>query len=630
MASRFHAWGGLSGEARPNGRVTHAGVAAVEAALKAHGSVHQSGQDWQCPAHDDKRASLGVLLGDSGKVLLNCAAGCTPQKIVKALGLHMSDLFPAEAARHYDYTDAEGRPLFRVTRRADKGFSQGAIKPDGSVKTGAGAMAGVPRVLYRLPAVLAAAFDGKIVYVVEGEKDVENLEKLGEVATTNPGGGGTGKWLDEYSQSLVGARVVVIVDRDLTGYKHAQEIVASLRTHTVRCRIMAPVPTTEHADVSDHIEAGLSIADLVSLTDEDLERLISGQNGDEDRWPWRTGADLGKPVKPMRWLVQGLWAANSHGVVAGEEKTLKSYVVTAIAVAIAAGVPALGRWAVPEPGPVLMLVGEGGELPFQRRIQRIAEAYAVDITKLPIYATSSLAPMDSREFRDNMAYMLDEVKPKLTILDPTYAYHPHDIDASNLYARGPVLAALAALITDAGSALMSLDHFNKTGNGVNLARISMAGTKEWADSWILQEHIAPPDLIEGRFKLGLTIGSRQWGGREHVVEFNVGALSEETGEFEGDISWLVEDRQFSVAPSSDNKAAVAIRTTLIDHDPYTLTRTQLRRAVGGNRDGFDKAFALMVKDGELTVAMKPADEGGKPVVRERIKYEQFMPMSAEE
>ncbi len=143
----------------------------------------------------------------------------------------MSDLFPAEAARHYDYTDAEGRPLFRVTRRADKGFSQGAIRPDGSVKTGAGAMSGVPRVLYRLPEVIAAVASGHLIYVVEGEKDVLALEKLGEIATTNPGGGGTGKWLDEYSEVLRGAAVVVVADRDLTGYKHARDVAASLRAH---------------------------------------------------------------------------------------------------------------------------------------------------------------------------------------------------------------------------------------------------------------------------------------------------------------------------------------------------------------------------------------------------------------
>ncbi len=56
-------------------RASLAGVALVEAALRKHRSTNVIGQDWHCPAHDDEHASLGVTVGDSGKVLLNCAAG---------------------------------------------------------------------------------------------------------------------------------------------------------------------------------------------------------------------------------------------------------------------------------------------------------------------------------------------------------------------------------------------------------------------------------------------------------------------------------------------------------------------------------------------------------------------------
>lgn len=61
--------------------------------------VKKCGQGWSacCPAHDDKQPSLTVGVGDDGKVLLNChrANGCPVEKIVAALGMQMSDLFPA-------------------------------------------------------------------------------------------------------------------------------------------------------------------------------------------------------------------------------------------------------------------------------------------------------------------------------------------------------------------------------------------------------------------------------------------------------------------------------------------------------------------------------------------------------
>ena len=52
------------------------------------------------------------------------------------------------------------------------------------------------RVLYRLPDVAAAVRQGRVVFVVEGEKDADALARLGLAATTNVGG--AGKWRAEY------------------------------------------------------------------------------------------------------------------------------------------------------------------------------------------------------------------------------------------------------------------------------------------------------------------------------------------------------------------------------------------------------------------------------------------------
>ncbi len=54
-----------------------------------------SGAGWvaRCPAHGDREASLSIGQGDDGKILVNCFAGCDPERIVEALGLTMADLF---------------------------------------------------------------------------------------------------------------------------------------------------------------------------------------------------------------------------------------------------------------------------------------------------------------------------------------------------------------------------------------------------------------------------------------------------------------------------------------------------------------------------------------------------------
>ena len=63
-----------------------------------HASAH-------CPAHDDRRASLEVDVGQDGIVLMHCFAHCDTKAVVAVIGLEMSDLFPASppprlTARH--------------------------------------------------------------------------------------------------------------------------------------------------------------------------------------------------------------------------------------------------------------------------------------------------------------------------------------------------------------------------------------------------------------------------------------------------------------------------------------------------------------------------------------------------
>lgn len=52
----------------------------------------------QCPAHDDRSASLSIKEANDGRVLLNCFAGCEVTAICDSLGLLLSDLFERSAA----------------------------------------------------------------------------------------------------------------------------------------------------------------------------------------------------------------------------------------------------------------------------------------------------------------------------------------------------------------------------------------------------------------------------------------------------------------------------------------------------------------------------------------------------
>ena len=93
----------------------------------------------------------------------------------------------------YDYTDADGKLFFQSCRFEPKKFKARRGPDDPECKLG---IKGVRRVLYRLPEVSKA----QLVCIAEGEKDCDNLAKLGFVSTTNPFG--AGKWRNDYSRRV--------------------------------------------------------------------------------------------------------------------------------------------------------------------------------------------------------------------------------------------------------------------------------------------------------------------------------------------------------------------------------------------------------------------------------------------
>lgn len=68
---------------------------AARRVLDALENVKRSGSGWtaRCPVHDDRRSSLSVGVGQDGRVLLYCHAGCAWLDILGALRLETRDLF---------------------------------------------------------------------------------------------------------------------------------------------------------------------------------------------------------------------------------------------------------------------------------------------------------------------------------------------------------------------------------------------------------------------------------------------------------------------------------------------------------------------------------------------------------
>lgn len=328
------------------------------------------------------------------------------------------------------------------------------------------------------------------------------------------------------------------------------------------------------------------------------------------------GADL-----TVRWTVKGVLIDPTYGMLAGEAKTLKTVIGTFLDVSIASGVPLFGRFEVPHPGPVLTFVGEGGRIPFTRRLLRIATAVGVELDNLPYHVSFDVAPIGSDRFASSLERDLADLSPRLVHLDPYYAFHGVDTDARNLHHEGELLAGLAATCADADASLWVTNHFNQTGTGRGLSRITMAGSAEWSDSWMLVAHRSTPDVANGRFRLLVEIGSRQWGGGSWDLDLDIGRFDPDSGFHDGDISWTITPHD-STADAEDAEAAAeraeeGKRATYETEVLAVLRRaktplnktTIIERAEGTDRE-VRKALARLVEVGQVVAEDRPGG-GGK-------------------
>ena len=150
----------------------------------------------------------------------------------------------------YDYRDEAGTLLFQVCRTGGTPpFVQ--RRPNGT--DWIFSLGKTRRVLYRLPQLLGADAS-EPVFICEGEKDADNLARLGLVATTNPGG--AGKWRGEFSINLKGRDCVILPDNDEAGRSHARKVARAL-DGLARSVIELPLPGLgAKEDVSDWIARG--------------------------------------------------------------------------------------------------------------------------------------------------------------------------------------------------------------------------------------------------------------------------------------------------------------------------------------------------------------------------------------
>lgn len=252
-----------------------------------------------------------------------------------------------EPPRKQDYGKAEREHIYPggqikkvMYRRADGSkYACWFHMEGGTWKKGRGT---APHSLY-IAGELAGA-----VFVAEGEKDCDNLHKLGYNAASGEDGAGRGKWRPEYTEQLKGLPVCIFQDNDKIGKDYAQETAAALHgvASSVQVLDLSQVwpKVPEKGDISDLIaqfgpeKSCDMIAQLISTTPE------WEASCDQNRPTLETitAADLQqKDLPSIKFIVDRLLSVGLN-ILASPPKYGKSWMVLALCLAVASGGRFLG------------------------------------------------------------------------------------------------------------------------------------------------------------------------------------------------------------------------------------------------------------------------------------------------
>lgn len=187
------------------------------------------------------------------------------------------------------------------------------------------------------------------------------------------------------------------------------------------------------------------------------------------------------PERPV-WLIDPLWGHQAVGVLGGPPKTCKSFLALEMALAVAAGIPCLGRFPVPDPGPVLLFAAEEDPRQVRARLAGLAQTRGVDFRALPLFLIlADQLRLDQPSDQGRLAAALDTYRPRLLILDPLVRLHRLDENAAQEISS--LLADLRALQRRFGPAILLVHHTRK-GHGP-LSGQDLRGSSDlhaWGDS----------------------------------------------------------------------------------------------------------------------------------------------------
>ena len=190
--------------------------------------------------------------------------------------------------------------------------------------------------------------------------------------------------------------------------------------------------------------------------------------------------------KEATWLIEQLWLASGVGLLGGHAKACKTYLAAELALAVASGKPALGRFPIPRPGPVVFFGAEDSLSALRARFEGLAQARGCDLEQLAVFLIDvPVLRLDSPQDLARLRAAIASCKPRLVVLDP-FVRLVGRIDENSAADVSAVLGALRALQRDLDVAILLTHHTRKSPvSHPNQAFRGSTDFAAWSDSNLL-------------------------------------------------------------------------------------------------------------------------------------------------
>ncbi len=179
----------------------------------------------------------------------------------------------------------------------------------------------------------------------------------------------------------------------------------------------------------------------------------------------------------QRWLVQQLWGESAVGVIGGAPKCSKTWLALDLALSVATATPCLGKYTVPQPGPVLVYLAEDALSVVRERVHGMARHRGLELDRVEIHViTAATLRLDRGPHRERLMETAKRIRPRLLLLDPLVRLH--GIDENNATAVAELLAYFRSLQRKLDLSVVLVHHTRKNAAGGVAAGQGLRGSSD--------------------------------------------------------------------------------------------------------------------------------------------------------